>query len=483
MKKRRIGEASSQWELEAAHFLWESLSRADMGHVVSLLDSGLLKHSVAAPLLRALVKLEKQYPSHLQLDAKHGDLYKNREAWLREAAPEEYGYLALARARREASTMALYLKVRSQLVELRLGLAGLIDVLIEKAAKNTDTIMPDYTYLQPAHPSTFAHYLLGFAFPLHRDLERLALAFAQVNRCPGGIGSTNGSGLPLDRDQLARIFGFSEPVTHARDAMWQHDVMLEIYSALSSLGLNIGRLSNDFHVWCTHEFDYVELPAATIRGSVIMPQKKNPYVLSYARGVSNLMFGRLAGAASLGATCTGQIDNRIFIYNELPESLQLMNEVLALLKELFAGVKLKKKRLAQRAEESFTQATDLAELIMHELSIGFSQAHDLMRGLSGSKSVREFEHKLFATLPDLPVARRRALSKRLQNLWSAKAVVATRRGLGGAAPESVKRMISGLRGSLRVQAAAARKDLRAIQMAEVKMDRRIQTLIKKKESV
>ena len=158
--------------------------------------------------------------------------------------------------------------------------------------------MPDLTYLQHAQPTTLAHYLLGFVFPIGRDFERLRAGFGRVNRCSGGIGSVNGSGLPLDRGRLADLLGFEGVVTHARDAMWQADMPVELMAAVVAAAINVDRLCEDLQIWVTREFGLAELADDYSRCSVIMPQKKNPYSLAFVRGAAGVLIGRLTAMAS-----------------------------------------------------------------------------------------------------------------------------------------------------------------------------------------
>ena len=85
----------------------------------------------------------------------------------------------------------------------------LAETFINRAESDKNTLMPDYTYLQAAQPTTFGHYLLGFTYPLLRDLARLDCLLEKVNRSPLGCGSTNGSRLPQGREQLAELLGFA----------------------------------------------------------------------------------------------------------------------------------------------------------------------------------------------------------------------------------------------------------------------------------
>ena len=87
--------------------------------------------------------------------------------------------------------------------------------------------MPDYTYLQVAQPTTAGHWLLSFAYPAIRDAQRTLADFDATNRSPAGAGGVNGSRYAIDRERLAALLGFSGPIEHTRDAMWQTDGFAE----------------------------------------------------------------------------------------------------------------------------------------------------------------------------------------------------------------------------------------------------------------
>src|SRR6202035_4655659 len=133
---------------------------------------------------------------------------------------------------------------------------------------------------------TFGHYLLGFAYPLLRDLERLQALYTRNNRSPAGCGSVNGSPVPQGR--------------HAPGAMWEPDGPIETMSVVIPALVNLDRLAEDLQIFATAEFDLVELAEGHSRASVIMPQKKNPYALNYVRGATNELTGMLASVAALG---------------------------------------------------------------------------------------------------------------------------------------------------------------------------------------
>src|SRR5262249_53762884 len=284
---------------------------------VMLIEARIVSPHVGARLLEALLELHAISAHEFPFDPSRGDAYTNREYALRQRAPDAADWLQAGRARRESSTVGYALVVRAGLLDVAEALLGAMQALLERASDNLDSLMPDYTYLQTAQPTTLAHYLLTFAPPMTRDLARLRTAFQHANRCPAGVGSTNGSRLPINRERLAQLLGFQALAIHTRDAMWQPDSPVEVAAALQGMLINTDRLAEDLQIWATAEFNYIQLADRHARISVIMPQKKNPYSLAYVRGAARDMIGKLVSAAALQATPSGQVDNRIFTYGAM----------------------------------------------------------------------------------------------------------------------------------------------------------------------
>src|SRR5436190_21340356 len=238
--------------------------------------------------------------------------------------------------------------------------------------------MADYTYLQPAQSTTFGHYLLGFAYPLLRDLERLQALFNRTNQSPAGCGSVNGSRLPQNRNRLAELLGFDGLAQHARDAMWQPDSPIETLSVVVSALVNLDRLAEDLQIFATTEFDLIELSEGHARASVIMPQKKNPYALAYVRGATNELIGMQTSVAALGRTPSGQVDNRIFMYGDVPRALEMATGVATLMGGVLNGMSFHSSVATERLANGFTTATDLAEMITLETGLDFRTAHRIV---------------------------------------------------------------------------------------------------------
>jgi len=426
--------------------LFKGMSLADMAHTVMLIEAGIIPPAEGSALLSALLALH-EYPADFNPSPELGDLYTNREAWLA-SRTTAVGWLGAGRARRESTTTGYRLTVRSYVLAFASALTKCGSALVERAGEYRSALMADYTYLQPAQPTTFGHYLLGFAYPLLRDLDRLLVLFNRTNQSPAGCGSVNGSRLPQNRERLSELLGFDGLAQHARDAMWQPDNPIESLSIIVSALVNMDRLAEDLQIFATAEFDLVELADGHTRASVIMPQKKNPYALAYVRGATNELIGMQASVAALGRTPSGQVDNRIFIYGDVPRALQMAMGVAELMSGVLAGMSFHSSLAAARLESGFTTATDLAETITLETGLDFRTAHRIVGRLVreatlNNRTMREL------TTADLDRAAQEILHRPLHLLETAfthatdpATAIAARKGIGGAAPEPLSNMLS-----------------------------------------
>jgi argininosuccinate lyase len=307
--------------------------------------------------------------------------------------------------------------------------------------------MPDYTYLQAAQPTTFGHYLLGFVYPLLRDLDRLKGLYPRINRSPAGCGSSNGSRLPQDRERLAALLGFDGLVAHARDALWQADLPIETAALLTAILVNLDRLAEDLQIFSSAEFGLVELDDRHARASKIMPQKKNPFALTHLRGAANAMFGTLASVAAAGRTPSGQPDNRLAIYGAIPRAIADTRDAVELMGEVVSFLTFNAQRGRALLDGGFVLATDLAETLVLECGLDFRQAHRLVGHLVRRRLACGSLHGL--TPEELAAAAVETLGRRvdispraLGDALDPESAIAARIAPGGAAPGSLDAMLA-----------------------------------------
>lgn len=363
-------------ELEDQLELFDAMGQVDLAHTLMLREAGVIPETAAAELLAALLRLQER-PPDFRPEPRNGDLYTNREVWLTGQTGAAV-WLGAGRARREATTTAFLIRLRDELLNLVPALLAAGRVLSRRAREFADAPMADHTYLLAAQPSSFGHYLLGFAFPLRRDLERLQSLYTRLNRSPAGCGSTNGSRYPLDRHRLAELLGFDGLVTHGRDAMWQADLPVETQASLTMVLLNLDRLAEDLQIFSTEAHALLELDDGHARASKILPQKKNPFALTHVRGCANRMIGELATSAAMGRTPSAQPDNRLSLYGSLPRAIEDCRTAVELMAEVIERLRFDRERARNQLEQSFAAASDLAELLGLHCGLGYREAHRLV---------------------------------------------------------------------------------------------------------
>jgi argininosuccinate lyase len=319
--------------------------------------------------------------------------------------------------------------------------------------------MPDYTYLQAAQPTTFGHYLSSFAFPLLRDLDRLRSLHGRVNLCPAGCGGANGSVVPRDRARLAELMGFDGVVAHARDAMWQADGPIEVLGVVVGALVNLDRLAEDLMIFSSAEFGFVETHDAFARASKVMPQKKNPFALSYVRGLANKAIGLQTTMAVSGRTPSGQMDNRLFVYGESLGAVADAAGAFALMSGVLGNLVFHADAAQATLQSGFAMAADLAAAIMADAGIDYRAAHRVVgKVVQGLHAEGRALDRL--TEDELGAAADAILGRRLRLSWPAvqaaldpRKAVQARQGVGAAAAKPMATAIAQCRQSLGDSAA------------------------------
>ncbi|HUB65820.1 MAG TPA: lyase family protein [Methylocella sp.] len=448
----RLADIAFGRELHAQKGLTKAIGWVDLAHTMTLAEQSVIPRDDARALIAALLALHNT-PSSFVPTAAYGDLYTNREAWLAERTAT-VGWLGAARARREALTTAYHLALCDELLGLGEALAGMALVLNAASLQYRHTLMPDFTYLQAAQPTTFGHYLQSFAWPILRDLDRVVAIYDRADACPAGIGSSNGSVTTQNRRQLADRLGFRQPVRHARDAMWQADISLETAAVAATASINLDRLAEDLIIFSSAGFGFVKLADRHARASKIMPQKRNPFALAFVRATANRLIGAQAGIAAASRTPSGQMDNRLFVYEAVPDSVRSVAEIACLMAECIEGLSFDEVRALVALDDRSTCASDLAERLMLATGIDYRAAHGvvgrLLRTLEESgRSLAE------VTVCDVSDGLRSAgipansvTDELLASAFDLVTCIAARSDIGGAAPEEVAAMATTLTDSI-----------------------------------
>ncbi|MGQ0464597.1 MAG: argininosuccinate lyase [Sporichthyaceae bacterium] len=459
-------------EVADAELLHVHLGLADLAHTLVLARRGVIPDEPLERLLSALLEAQDTPAAEIGYDPALGELYNCREEWLAARIGTDGGWLNAGRPRREAVRIAMRLRLRRDVLAAIDAAAVLAEAIADQAERHAETWMAEQTYLQHSQPSTFGHYLLSFSYAVLRDMRRLEDCLAWVNRSPGGAGGVNGSALTPDRWVVAGLLGFDDVIEHTRDAMWQTDGLIALLSAVSSLGVTAAKLAEDLEIWASDEFDWVRLADGHSRGSVLMPNKRNPYALTMVRGTAGVLIGRLTGMLAVTKSPSARSDNLIFAYGEVPRAMEMAVRQIRLLAGVVDGLEVNAQRMWAALENGFTQAADLAEQLMTACQVDYRSAHRIVGAVvrsasaAGLRAVDIDASMLAAAAAEIGVADLDTSGLDLADVLDPKAVVGSRTTLGGAAPETVRGMAADVRRAAQGAAAAAASPARELDAVE-----------------
>ncbi|MGI9538770.1 MAG: lyase family protein, partial [Miltoncostaeaceae bacterium] len=366
---------------EAAHgpALASALSAADIAHALALVESGAVAEPDASALLAGLLELEAVPGDEFPWDAELGDAFVARESELRgRVGPAAAGWLSAGRPRREAFRVALRLVARDGAAELALASLDLADALVDRAEATADDLAADYTYLQPAQPSTVGHLILSYAYPALRDAERLSGLDTWLGASPAGAGGSAGSRWPLDRERLAGLLGFATVARHVRDAMWQADGYAELAAFVAIAATHQSQLAQDLEILASNEFAFVELADEHSRASALMPQKRNPYALAAIRTQAGIATGDSAAIQVTLHTGSARTDHFHLLNGSIPRVLSEASSITRLSAAVVRGLRIDTERWGEAARRGGTAAADVADLVASATELDYRTAHKVV---------------------------------------------------------------------------------------------------------
>jgi argininosuccinate lyase len=297
---------------------------------------------------------------------------------LKEHAGAAADKIHTGRSRNEQVSLDLRLWLRGECDRLRAHLAGLMQALLDLAARYPDAVIPGYTHTRRAQAVLWPHYLLAYFEMFARDAERVAEARRRINVMPLGSGALAGSGFPFDREAMARDLGFDALTANSMDVSADRDFALDFLYAAALTMLHLSRLAEDWILYSTEEFGWLELDDGVTSGSSLMPQKKNPDSLELIRGKSGRVLGCLQ---SLMVTMKGLplTYNRDMQEDKEPlfDAATQVSGSLEMARAVVESARLQPARPLAAAQESWVIATDLAEALARA-GTPFHQAHQLV---------------------------------------------------------------------------------------------------------
>ncbi|WP_407857127.1 argininosuccinate lyase [Enterococcus hailinensis] len=401
-----------------------------LAHVKMLGATGIITQKEASQISTGLQQLaEKAAKEELDFTIENEDIHLNLEKMLHDEIGSVAGKLHTARSRNDqvATDMHLYLKEQLQLIIEKIQ--EFRKVLVEKAEKHVETIMPGYTHLQHAQPISFGQHLMAYYGMLTRDQERFTESIKRVDISPLGCAALAGTTFPIDRQMTADELGFAALYTNSLDGVSDRDFILEFLSNSSILMMHLSRFCEELILWCSHEFKFVELTDTFSTGSSIMPQKKNPDMAELIRGKSGRVFGDLMGLLTVMKGLPLAYNKDLQEDKEgMFDTVHTVSTSLDIMAGMIATMKVNEQVMHDATEKDFSNATELADYLAAK-GIPFRQAHEIVGKLVLSCT----QKGIF--LQDVPLTEYQAISPVIESdiyeTLASKTAVIRRHSLGG----------------------------------------------------
>jgi argininosuccinate lyase len=420
--------------------LYKEDIEGSMAHVKMLGECGIIPKSDAEKIAKALKQIEKEIESgKFPFREQYEDIHLNIEKRLIEKIGDKGGEIHTARSRNDQISLDMRLYLRKEINEILLLLKDISELLLDLAEKNIDAVLPLYTHLQRGQPVLLSHHLMGLYEMFKRDRERYIDCLARVNVMPLGACAGAGTTFPIDREYVAKLLDFPKVTQNSIDTVSDRDFIVEFIAVSSNLMMHLSRVSEEFVLWSTKEFDFVDLGDEFTTGSSIMPQKRNPDMAELIRGKTGRVYGSLIALLTI-------MKGLPFSYNrDMQEDKEPMFDAadtvkssLEILKAMLNIIEFKDENMRSAINEGFITATDIADYLTRK-GLPFRQAHEVT-----GKIVAYAEEK-GRELVNLHISEYRMFSKLFdEDLFdhiTLEGSVSGRKSHGGTAGQNVLKMI------------------------------------------
>lgn len=345
-------------------------------HAAMLGAAGIIPEATSKAIIEGLdnilARIEK---GEFEFKKSLEDIHMNIESALIDKLGNEGARVHSARSRNDQVALDIRLYLRDEIKTIAEMIKEFQKALVFQAEQNVDTIMPGFTHLQHAQVVSFAHHLLAYVEMFSRDIERLEDCCRRINVLVLGSGAIAGTTLPINREMVCELLGFERVSRNSMDAVADRDFAIELVNALAIFAMHCSRLSEDIILWCSQEFNFIELGDAFCTGSSLMPQKKNPDVAEITRGKTARVYGDLMALLTMckGLPLTYNRDlqeDKEAIF----DAIDTVKMVLSVYPPMLGTLTPKKENMEKAANDPALMATDIAEELV-KLGVPFRNAH------------------------------------------------------------------------------------------------------------
>jgi argininosuccinate lyase len=384
--------------IESDKKIKDSVILINQAHVIMLDEEKIIEHEEASKLINALEEIKSELELKTPFIEDVHTLIE--EDVIKKIDHEAAGNLHIAKSRNDQVSTAIRMELRKELIELMFSILNIQKSMLELAKKHLNTLIIGYTHLQPAQPTTFAHYIISIVDSLMRDLERFYQSYSRINQCPMGACALATTSFKINRNRVAELLGFDKVLENSLDAVTSRDFVLETLSNLAIMAMNVCRLIEDLILWSSYEFGLIDIPEEFSSTSSIMPQKKNPDMLEIARARMSSLIGKFVSTITIlkGLPSSYNLDFQEitpFLWNSIETSLDCFHMLSILLPKL----RINQESIIKKIDGSLITATELANVLTRKYKIPFRKSHKIVGALA--KKLLEKNLEISKVSPEL----------------------------------------------------------------------------------
>ena len=388
----------------AERYRIEPLLASNEAQVAMLVKQKIISIEHGKQILVALENTDYEKYRTAEYDGKHEDLFFMIEDELITRTNGIAGSMHIARSRNDLSVALDHLMLRKLVLASIKELINLMNTVRAFSEEHKDTLYPAHTHTQQAQPSVFGHYFLGYVDVIDRDIKRFTEAYSIINTSPLGAAAITTSGFPFDRQYISELLGFDSIIENSFDSIGCCDSDTQTATAVMLASVNASRVITDMVLWATEEMNMIRVADGYISTSSIMPQKRNPIAFEHLRASFSMVKG-LCSTVIDGYLKSpyGDISDKDDIVPILVEAINLFCRDIHLFNNVLATCDVNKKLLRERAENSFSVVTEMADTIVRITDLPFRTAHHIVstlvkKTISENGNLKSIDKKSFCSV-------------------------------------------------------------------------------------
>ena len=414
---------------------------ASIIHTQMLVKQKIIPSTEGKKIINGLNKIKLQIDKgNFVFQEKFEDIHLNIEKKLFDIIGPAAGYMHTARSRNDQVVTDFKLWVKDSTKIILKDISNVMKSLVKKSEKNIDTVMPGMTHLKNAQPISFAHYLLAYYEMLKRDKKRFNNNLNLLDESPLGSAALSGTSFKIDRNYTAKKLGFKKPTDNSIDSVSDRDFVIDFLYAAAVCAMHLSRMAEDFIIFNSDAYKFINFKDDVLTGSSIMPQKKNPDPAELIRGRVGINYGKLNSILTIMKGLPMSYfkdlqDDKSLVF----EGYDTLKDTLTMSYELINSLQPSKERMLKLANEGFTTATDFADYLVKEKKLTFRESYGI-----ASKLVN-FAEKNNLTLDQINYNDLNKIYKDLDKdvlkIFKVKHSMNSKSSYGGTSPKSIKKMI------------------------------------------